>query len=340
MRVGSVDGRAGAIRLLGVAVVAAWALHPFAMRAQDVTPEADLASLTGAVTAAGSLSVAPMIQAAADAFTAEAAAVAIAIERSSSDAGLARFCAGETDLAISGRRMLVDEAGVCADAGVAFDEFAVGFDGIAVVVNPANDFVTCLSVDQLRRLWQPDSTVATWQDLDPAWPADPIFLHGTGGQSGAYQSFTQAIVGEEGASRDDYTVTPSHPLTAELVAANENALGFLPYPRYQEAQARLALVEVDGGEGCVAPTSETIKDRTYAPLSRPLYVYANRERLTRPEVAAFLRFAFARARGFAQAAGLVPFAEEIYAANDEELAAAIAGTSLPDGPRVSGTPAP
>ena len=317
--------------LFAVFIAAFVALIPAGVGAQQATP-ADGADAQGTVSVAGSATVGPILEAAAEAFAAEAPGVTVEVERSSSGAGIERFCAGETDLATSGRRIRDEEAAACAEAGVAYDEFEVAFDGVAVVVNPANEFVTCLTVDQLGRLWAPDSTVETWADLDPAWPADPIGLDGTGEESGTYQFFTQATVGEEGASRDDYTVTDGHPATADAVAADANGLGFLPYPRYVENRDRLKLVAVDGGEGCVEPSPETIRDGSYAPLSRPLYVYAKRDSLRRPEVQAYLTFWFADAAGFAEAAGLVASQDGVYEENRTGLDAAIAGTAAPDGP--------
>ena len=215
------------------------------------------------------------------------------------------------------------------NAGVAYDDFEVAFDGIAVVINPANDAVSCLTADQFGRLWAPDSAVRTWQDLDSGWPAEPIALYGTGSESGTYQFFTQAVVGEEGASRDDYEVTDGHPATAEQVAADANGLGFLPFPRYMENQDRLTLVAVDGGAGCVAPTAETIRDGSYAPLSRPLFVYANRASLNRPHVVDFLRFYLSDAAAYAEQVGLVASADDVYSTNRTSLEEAITAIATP-----------
>jgi phosphate transport system substrate-binding protein len=325
-------------------LLASLIVAPNAVNAQEATPVpyspgTDLAALSGAIEVAGSATVGPAVEAAADAFAEQAPDVEVAVERSSSGAGLERFCAGETDIATSGRPINEEETAACAANDVAYNEFEVAFDGVVVVVNPAVDFFTCLTVEQLGRLWAPDSDVATWADLDPGWPAEPIALYGTGEDSGTYQFFTQVVTGEEGVSRDDYTVTDGHPATADGVAEDENGLGFLPYPRYVENQERLTLVEVDGGEGCVAPSPETIRDGSYAPLSRPLYVYVKRESLERPEVAEFLRFYFADAGGFAEEAGIVPLDDAAYAANQAELDGALAGSTPPDGPDLEGTPA-
>ena len=333
---------APAIRVMSLTTaILAWTLivAPIA-RSQDATPDGSRAGLSGTVTAAGSGTLSPVIEAAAEAFADQAPDVEVVVDVSNSGQGLERFCAGEIDLATSGRLIREDEDAACADSGVAYDVFEVASDGIAVVVNPAVDFVTCVTVDQLKRAWEPDSTVTTWQDLDPAWPAEPIALHGRGEDSGTYQFFTQVTVGEEGVSRDDYTVHDSHGKVADAVAAEENALGFLPFPRYLDVQNRVTLVAVDGGDGCVAPSPETILDGTYAPLARPMYLYANRASLDRPEVAAFLRFYFADVVAFAESAGLVAAADAAVLTDlRDKLESAITGDSDPDGPAPA-TPTP
>ena len=321
------------VLIAAIVTLAASALVlPTAAQEDPGTPTAG-----GTIIAAGSATVGPILESAAEAFSAQTPDIDVEVERTSSGAGLERFCNGETDIATSGRRIRDDEGAACAAAGVAYDEFEVAFDGVAVVVNPANDAVSCLTVDQLGQLWEPDSTVRTWQDLDSGWPAEPIALYGTGSESGTYQFFTQALVGQEGVSRDDYEVTDGHPATAERVAADENGLSFLPFPRYMENQDRLKLVAVDGGGSCVEASAETIRDGRYVPLSRPLYVYTNRASLNRPQVVGFLRFYLSDAAAYAERVGLVASADDVYAANLVKLKDAITGTSDPDG-QMSATP--
>jgi phosphate transport system substrate-binding protein len=313
------------VLIAGILTVATSTLAlPTAAQGATGTPTAG-----GTIVVAGSATVGPILEAAAEALGAQVPDVDVAVERTSSGAGLERFCNGETDIATSGRRINEEETDACAAAGVAYDEFEVAFDGVAVVVNPVNDAVSCLTTEQLGRLWEPDSAVRTWQDLDPEWPAEPIALYGTGSESGTYQFFTQALVGDEGASRDDYEVTDGHPTTAKLVAADANGLGFLPFPRYLENQDRLKLVAVDAGGGCVAPNAESIRDGSYAPLSRPLYVYTSRTSLDRPDVAEFLRFSLTHAAAHAEQVGLVASADDVYATNLVKLEAAITGTATP-----------
>jgi phosphate transport system substrate-binding protein len=173
--------------------------------------------------------------------------------------------------------------------------------------------------------------VSTWRDLEFDWPAEPIALYGTGEDSGTHQFFTQNVVGEEGVSRDDYTVTEGHPITAEGVIADDSALGFLPFPRYLEVQEEVRLAAVDSGEGYVAPSADTIQDGSYAALSRALYIYLNNQSLERPEVVAFLQFYFADVGGFAESAGLVATQESVYEANAAGLAAAVDDIATPVG---------
>lgn len=291
--------------------------------AAQATPEPISTEPTGTVTAAGSATLGPVLEAAGEAFLPVGPGVTVEVERSSSGAGIERFCADEVDLATSGRQIREEEAAACADAGVQFSEFEVAFDGVAVVVHPDNADVSCLTVEQLGAMWEPGSTVVSWSDVDSSLPDAPLTLYGTGEESGTYQFFTQVTVGEEGVSRDDYTVTDGHPATADAVAGDPSALGFLPFPRYLENQDRVKLVAVDGGSGCVEPSAETIQDGTYAPLSRPMYVYVSHAALNRPGVQAFLSFWFNDAAAITEAGGLVPTQDDIYAANLETLTAMI-----------------
>jgi phosphate transport system substrate-binding protein len=306
---------------IAIALILLQPSHTFA--AQPATPGSPDSSLP-AVTAAGSATLGPVLETAAEHFAADAPDISVVVDRTNSGDGIERFCAGETDIATSGRTIRDEEATTCDEVGV---EFEVAFDGVAVVVNPATTAVTCLTVDQLARIWEPGSTVDTWADVNASLPDEPLTLYGTGAESGTYQFFTQVTVGEEGVSRDDYTVTEAHPETADRVAEDPNGLGFLPYPRYVENQDRLTLLGVDEGDGCVKPSPASIQDGTYAPLSRPMYIYVSHAALTRPEVQAYLTFWFADAAALTEEAGLVPSSDGVYADNVATLEAHIAGTS-------------
>ena len=206
------------------------------------------------------------------------------------------------------------------------------------MVNPENDWVTCLTVDQLNKMWAKDSTVKKWSDIDPSWPSEDIALYGPGTDSGTYDYFTQQINGEEGVSREDYTPSEDDNVLVEGVAGDTDALGFFGLAYYEQNQDRLKLVQVDGGNGCVAPSAETVQNLTYTPLSRPLFVYVSAESLKRPEVQEFMRFSVADANVYTEEVGYVDSPLKVYTDDQAKLEAAIAGSAQPDGPAPAGTP--
>jgi phosphate transport system substrate-binding protein len=303
-------------------------------------PETPPGELEGQIIIDGSSTVWPITAEVAERFVGLAEDVRIEVEISGTGGGFRRFCDGESDLQNASRPITPDEAAACAENGVGFYAFEVGFDGISVVVNPDNDFVGCLTVDQLRRLWRPDDPARTWRDLDPAWPADEIELYGPGPDSGTFDYFTEAIVGEEGASRVDYFPSENDAVLVEEVSTDVNALGYFGYAYYLGTQDRLRAVPIDNGGGCVAPSPETIADGSYAPLSRPLYVYVSQDELGRPAVREFLRYYLATARDAVATVGYVPSPDATYAANQAKLDGAIAGSVPPETPPIEAIPTP
>ena len=218
---------------------------------------------------------------------------------------------------------------------MAYQEFALGWDGITVVVNPQNTWARCMTTEQLRRLWAPGSTVHRWSDLDPTWPTDEIELYGPGVDSGTFDFFTEAIVGECGESRHDYTPSENDLFLVEGVAEQRYALGYFGFAYFQENSTALQAVAANAGDGCIAPTAETIANGTYRPLSRPLLLYANIERLTQPALREFVRFYLDHAAEIVATVGYVPHEPALYAENGERFTRAVAGATA-----VPGTPAP
>jgi phosphate transport system substrate-binding protein len=327
---------------LTVAVAAAMVL-PTLASAQDATPMpyspgADLGSLSGKISADGSSTVFPIMEALAEEFGKQAGGVDITVDFSGTGGGFKRFCAGETDISDASRPIKDEEMATCAENGVSYYTFEIAYDGIALVVNPENDWVTCLTVDQLHQMWAKDSTVKKWSDIDPSWPSEDIALYGPGTDSGTYDYFTQQINGEEGVSREDYTPSEDDNVLVEGVAGDKNALGFFGLAYYEQNQDRLKLVQVDGGNGCVAPSAETVQNLTYAPLSRPLFLYVSANSLTRPEVQEFMRFSVAEANVYTEEVGYVDSPLKVYTDDQAKLEAAIAGSAQPDGPAAQGTP--
>lgn len=302
------------------------------------TPGADPASLSGKVEADGSSTVGPITEAVAEEFNKIAGGVEVTVNISGTGGGFKRFCAGETDLQDASRAIKDTEAELCAAAGVNYYAFEVAYDGLSVVVNPENDFVTCLTVAQLNQIWMKDSTVDSWNDVDASWPDEPIALYGPGTDSGTYDYFTDEINGEEGVSRDDYTPSEDDNVLVEGVAGDKNALAFFGLAYYEQNADKLKLVEVDGGAGCIAPSAETVQDGSYAPLSRPLFVYVSAASLARPEVQEFVRFYLAMTATLAEEVGYVDSPIATYLADQAKLEAAIGGSAMPDGPAPAATP--
>lgn len=320
------------------AAIAGALLLPGIVSAQDATPVpytpgTDLGSLSGKITADGSSTVFPIMEALAEEFGKQASGVSTTVDVSGTGGGFKRFCAGEIDISNASRAIKDEEAAACEAAGVNYYVFEIAYDGITVVVNPQNDWVTSLTVAQLKQIWEKDSTVTKWSDIDPSWPNEDIALYGPGTDSGTYDYFTAQINGDEGVSREDYTPSEDDNVLVEGVAGDKNALGFFGYSYYEENQDRLKVVPVDGGNGPVSPSPETVQDLSYSPLSRPLFLYVNAESLTRPEVQEFMRYAVAEVTPLLPEVGFIGSPEHIYAEDQAKLEAAIAGNGQPDGPK-------
>lgn len=310
------------------------------VRAQEATPAPytapeNASDLSGTIVADGSSTVGPITEAVAEDFAAVAGGVDVEVNISGTGGGFKRFCEGETDIQDASRPINEEgEASVCRENGIDYYAFEVAYDGLSILVNPANEFAECITVDQLRQLWMADSTIDSWDDLNPEWPDQPLTnedLYGPGTDSGTYDYFVEAIIGE-GSTRTDYQPSEDDNVLVEGVAGDENALGFFGYAYYEQNQDRLKLLAVDSGTGCVAPSPETVRDGTYAPLSRPLYVYVKAESLTRPEVQEFMRFYLANSIALVADVGYVDSPVATYLSDQAKLEAAIGGTGTPDGP--------
>jgi phosphate transport system substrate-binding protein len=283
-------------------------------------------TVSGAVTLDGSSTVFPIAEAVAEEFQSANPEVRVTVGFSGTGGGFERFCAGETDISNASRPIDADEREACAAAGIEFTEIPVAWDGLSVVANPANDFVTCLTVAELRRIWEPGSVVRTWRDVRPEWPAETIRLYGPGTDSGTFDYFTETVNGETGASRPDYQASEDDNILVQGISGDRYALGYFGYAYYTESADRLKLVGVDGGSGCVEPSDATIADGTYAPLSRPIFMYVKHAALARPEVNAFVTFLLTEAGELVPSTGYHPLSAQEYADALARVAAA-AGTA-------------
>jgi phosphate transport system substrate-binding protein len=281
--------------------------------------------LSGRILADGSSTVGPYTTAAAERFRGVHPNVQITVGVSGTGGGFERFCAGETDLSNASRAIKDEEAALCKAKGVEFVEFQVANDALTVVVNPENDWVDCLTVAQLKRIWDTGSKVKSWRDVEPSFPDVPMKLYGAGTDSGTFDYFTDAINGEEGRSRSDYSATEDDNVTVQGVSGDRGALGYFGLSYYEQNSDALKAVEVDDGDGCVAPSVEAAQDGTYKPLSRPLFVYAKKASFERPEVQAFVEFILDNEQEIAEAAQFVPLTDEQLTKAKADLAAASSG---------------
>jgi phosphate transport system substrate-binding protein len=266
--------------------------------------------LSGRIQADGSSTVGPYTTAAAERFQRENSGVQVTVGVSGTGGGFERFCRGETDLSNASRPIKDEEAQICESAGIEPVEFQVANDALTIVVNTANDWVTCLTVEQLKTIWGPGSKVSNWNQVDPAFPDQELSLFGPGTDSGTFDYFTDEINGEEGASRSDYSASEDDNTIVTGVSGEKGGLGYFGFSYFEENQDALKAVEVDGGDGCVAPSVENAQNGTYKPLSRPLFVYAKKEALQKPEVAAFLQYMLDNETAIAEQAQFVPLTEE------------------------------
>jgi phosphate transport system substrate-binding protein len=262
-------------------------------------------ALKGRITADGSSTVGPWTTSAAELFRKKNPSVSITVGISGTGGGFERFCKGETDLQNASRAIKSSEGVLCRDNGVDWVAFRVASDGIAVVVNPSNTWVDCLTTAELKRIWDTGSKVDNWADVRAGFPNVPLKLFGPGTDSGTFDYFTEAINGKARQSRSDYQASEDDNVLVQGVAGERGGMGYFGLSYYEENRSRLKLVRVNAGQGCVAPSVQTVQNSRYKPLGRPLFVYAKRTSFKRAEVAAFIGFALNNQQAIAKRADYV-----------------------------------
>jgi phosphate transport system substrate-binding protein len=286
-------------------------------------PAGPESSMQGAISADGSSTVGPLMQLAAEHFGEFTPGVAVSVGVAGTGGGFQRFCAGETDLSDASRAIKPEEAAACRTAGIAYSEITIANDGISVVVNPKDTWVSCLTIGQLKRIWDAGSKVGNWHDLAASYPSVSLRLYGPGTDSGTFDFFTEKVNGEADVSRSDYSASEDDNVTVQGVSGDRGGLGYFGLSYAEENASRLKLLGVDGGKGCVRPSIRTVQDGTYTPLSRPLFVYVKHDAARRPAVAAFLHYLVANAGAIARAARFVPLTAGQRATARRELAKAV-----------------
>jgi phosphate transport system substrate-binding protein len=294
-----------------VAVGLAIALGAAACGGDDDTSTGDTGTSTekfsGAVRVDGSSTVFPLTEAAAEEFNKEQPDVQMTVGQSGTGGGFEKFCNGETDISDASRPIKDEEKAACEAKGITFEEFAVANDALTVAVNKDVDFTNCLTVEQLKTIWAPGSKVNNWKQVDPSFPSKPLKLFGPGTDSGTFDYFTDEINGKEGASRTDYSPSEDDNVIVQGVTGTPGGLGYFGYTYYEENQDKLKALQIDGGGGCVAPSTETVQDGTYKPLSRPLFIYPSATALTnKPQVLGFVEYYVKNAEKVAEDALFIP----------------------------------
>lgn len=284
-------------------------------------------SLTGKVRLDGSSTVFPISEAIAEEYGAVEPRVRVTVGVSGTGGGFKKFLAGEIDINDASRVIKQSEHEKAIAAGIEFVEIPVAFDGLSVVVSPENDWLDHLTVEELNAIWKPGSTVNLWSDIREGWPAEEIRLYGPGTDSGTFDYFTHAINGEEQASRPDFTASEDDNVLVQGISGDKYALGYFGFAYYIENSDKLKIVPVDGGTGPVQPTLETINTGTYAPLSRPIFIYINVASLDDPAVASFVQFYMENAGALAQEVGYVALPDDVYARAIERIAQRVVGSA-------------
>ncbi len=275
--------------------------------AKDASP-----GLEGTIAVDGSSTVFPITEAVAEEFQKLHRKARVTVGISGTGGGFKKFCAGETDICDASRPIKPKEIAAAAANNIEYIELPIAFDGLSVVVNPKNMFVDYLTTDELKMIWQPGSTVDHWSDVRPSWPGKPITLYGPGMDSGTFDYFTKAVNGKEQACRPDFTASEDDNVLVRGIAGDENSLGFFGFAYYYENKSRLKIVPIDGGDGPIAPSAESINNGSYKPLSRPIFIYVRAKAASRPEVESFVEFYMENVPELAAEVGYIPLPETAY----------------------------
>jgi phosphate transport system substrate-binding protein len=291
--------------------------------------------LSGPVKIDGSSTVAPITMAAAELFQAEHPRVRVTVGISGTGGGFKKFlddrASLRTDISDASRPIMPAEVERAQAVGVEFIEAPIGIDGIAVVINPSNKFCESLTVEELRRIWAPGSSITSWRQIRPEFPDLALKLFGPGPDSGTFDYFTEEVVGKSKASRSDYTASESDNVLVQGVAGDPGGLGYFGYSYYEANKERLGLVAIDNGDGKpVKPSLDVIRAGQYRPLSRPMFVYVNKESYKRAEVKAFVEFMMKNAPRIVEhpSVNYVALPEELYQVNLRRLAEGKAGSVM------------
>ena len=272
-------------------------------------------TLSGTIEIDGSSTVYPVSEAVAEDFGKLHKNVRVNVGVSGTGGGFKRFTAGETDISNASRPMRQREIDSANSNGINYHELKVGTDGLSVIVNPSNTWVDCLTVAELKKVWEPGSTINNWNQIRSSFPDQKMRLYGPDTDSGTFDYFTEEINGEAQASRSDYTASADDNVLVQGISGDKGSLGYFGYAYYEENKDNLKVVGIDDGNGCVVPTGTTIQDGSYTPLSRPLFIYVNAKSVERLEVKEFVKFYMDNGKSLVDEVGYVSVSSSVYAEN-------------------------
>lgn len=280
-------------------------------------------ALEGKVKIDGSSTVFPITEAVAEEFRLIQKDIQVTVGESGTGGGFKKFSRQEIDICDASRTIKPDEIEACKAAGIDYLELEIAYDGLAVLVNPENNWVDYLTTEELKKIWEPEAqgTVTKWSQIRAGWPDEEIHLYGPGTASGTYDYFTEVICGKSGASRGDYTASENDNVLVQGLSGDVGGLAYFGIAYYESNKDKLKLVPIDNGNGggAVLPNKETVLNKQYSPLSRPLYIYVNKAAIARPEVKAFLDFYMDNAGELANEVGYITLENELYSASKMHL---------------------
>jgi phosphate transport system substrate-binding protein len=297
---------------IGAAVILALGIAACGGSDDETASGSGSGDLSGSIRIDGSSTVAPLTEAVAEQFMAENSGVRVTVGTSGTGGGFEKFCAGETDISDASRAIEPEEEQACKKDGVGYQEVHIATDALTVMINNENP-VSCLTVDQLAAIWGPDSQIGNWSEIPDLSESfdEELALFGPGTDSGTFDYFTESINGEEGVTRKDYNnVGEDDNATVKGVEGSPGGMGYAGFSFYTENEGSLKALEIDNGKGCVPPSVETAQDGSYAPLSRPLFIYPSEGALQKPEVKAFIAYYLENVGAVAESLGFVPLTEE------------------------------
>jgi len=278
----------------------------------------DKSELTGSIAIDGSGTVYPVSEAVAEEFLKIEPKVKVTVGESGTGGGFKKFATGVTDISAASREIKGKEIELCNENGIEYIKLTVALDGITVVVNKDNTWAKSMTTEELKKLWEPNSTIKKWNEIRAEWPNEEIHLYGPNTSHGTYDFFTEVIMGESGASRTDYNAVSDYNVAVQGIEKDVNALGYFGLSYYEENKDKLGVVGIDNGSGVVIPSIETVANNQYAPLSRSLFIFVNKKSAQRPEVEKFIKFYLDNAPQLSKEVGYVPMLQIGY---DEQMAA-------------------